>query len=391
MKQITKNLKELINKMDKPLLFVTLFLFLFGLLNIVTASSREAVVQYNLSTFYYFYKQLIMIIAGLIGGYIILNFNSSKYKNVIKLAYVGIFILVLALFKFGTTVNGAKNWLPIGGLGTIQPSEFAKPVLIVLIAVCFEQYNRLFSSHDFKKKYQVLGGILIALALIPLMTFLQKDLGTILIIIGIYLIMFVASPLLKIDKLRMLLLVTAVGIVGAAGLYLKDGYLLSDAQISRFDYVNPCSKYETNGYQICNGYIALNDGGLFGVGIGKSKQKYSYIPEPHTDMVFAIIGEEYGAIRCSFVFLAYIFVLYRILRISMLSTTIRGRYICLGVATYIMLHIFINLGGLFGLIPLTGVPLPFLSYGGSYAISLMCSLALVQRVYIEFKSQKVKV
>ena len=160
--------------------------------------------------------------------------------------------------------------------------------------------------------------------------------------------------------------------------------------MSRFDFFNPCSKYETTGYQICNGFIALNDGGLFGLGIGKSKQKYSYIPEPHTDSIFAIIGEEHGAIKCSFIFLTYIFVLFRILKISTNATTLRGRYICLGIATYIFMHIFINLGGLFGIIPLTGVPLPFLSYGGTFAISLMCSLAVVQRVHIETKLEKFK-
>ena len=391
MKQIIKNIKSLISKMDKPLLFVTLVFFVFGLLNIVTASSREAVVRYELSTYYYFYRQLFMIIAGLIGAYVIINFRSSHYKDIIKPIYVFAFLLVIALFKFGIEVNGATNWLPLPGLGTIQPSEFAKPVLIVLIAVYFERYNRIFASTNYGEKYKIVGKLLVALALIPIMTFLQKDLGTVLIMFGIFAVMFLCSPLLKIDKLRIILLVIGVGIVGMAGLYLKQGYILSEAQMSRFDYINPCAKYETNGYQVCNGFIALNDGGLFGLGIGKSKQKYSYIPEPHTDSVFAIIGEEYGVIRCTFIFAAYLFILYRILKISVKANTIRGRYICLGVAIYIFMHIFINLGGLFGLIPLTGVPLPFLSYGGSYAISLMCSLALVQRVAIEIKTQKIKV
>lgn len=384
-------MKKIINKMDKPLLIVTIGLLLFGLLNIVTASSREAVVRYEVSTYYYFYRQLFMICAGLFLSFIIINFRSSYYKNVIKPIYVFSFLLVAALFSFGVVVNGAKNWLPIPGLGTIQPSEFAKPVLIVLIAVCFERYNRLFSSTDYSKKYMVIGRLLIAICIIPAMTFLQKDLGTVLIMLGIYAVMLFTSPLLKIDKIRIVSLVFVIGLVGCCFMYMKNGYLLSGAQMSRFDYINPCSKYETTGYQVCNGFIALNDGGLLGLGIGKSKQKYSYIPEPHTDSVFAIIGEEYGMIRCTFIFGAYIFILYRILKISVKSNTIRGRYICLGVATYIFLHIFINLGGLFGLIPLTGVPLPFLSYGGSYCVSLICSLALVQRVHIEIKSQKIVV
>ena len=161
------------------------------------------------------------------------------------------------------------------------------------------------------------------------------------------------------------------------------GKVLSEAQLERFNFFNPCKNYETSGYQICNSFIAINDGGLTGLGIGKSKQKYSYIPEPHTDSVFAIIAEENGLIFCAFIFIGYMVILWRILEISSRATTIRGRYISLGVATYFFAHIFINLGGLFGIIPLTGVPLPFLSYGGSFLISSICSLCLVQRVSIE--------
>ena len=128
-----------------------------------------------------------------------------------------------------------------------------------------------------------------------------------------------------------------------------------------------------------------------GLGIGKSKQKYSYIPEPHTDSAFAIIAEEYGVIGSVFIFLGYALILWRITMIASKASTLRGRYICLGVAAYIFAHIFINMGGLFGIIPLTGVPLPFFSYGGSFAISLIVSLALVQRVNVETKNQKIKV
>mgnify|MGYP004471520979 FL=1 len=108
-------------------------------------------------------------------------------------------------------------------------------------------------------------------------------------------------------------------------------------------------------------------------------------------MVFSIIAEEYGVIGCSFIFLAYIIILYRIIKLSMKTKNLRNRYICLGVATYIFLHIFINLGGLFGLIPLTGVPLPFLSYGGSFTLSLISSLALIQKIHIEYKNEHIKI
>ena len=389
MKNFLKNLKNIFSKMDKSLFIVTILFFLFGLLNIVTASSREAVVRYEVSTYHYFFKQLEMLIGGLIISYILLNMKTKVYKNLIWLAYLIVLGLVLLLFPFGKEVNGATNWLPIPGFGTLQPSEFAKPVMIVLFAILFEQNYRILSS-DNPKRWPKISLILFIAFLIPVLTFSQKDLGGALIMMGIFGVLFLTSPIRRIDKVKIICLMIGLCIVGMSAVIMRQGYLLSDAQLSRFDFFNPCSKYETTGYQICNGFIALNDGGLFGLGIGKSKQKYSYIPEPHTDSIFAIIGEEYGAIKCSFIFIAYVFVLFRILKIATSATTIRGRYMCLGIATYIFLHIFINLGGLFGIIPLTGVPLPFLSYGGTYAISLMCALAVVQRVHIETKLEKFK-
>lgn len=389
MKSIRENIKSLYNKMDKPLLFFSILFFLFGLLSITTASSREAVVRYDVDTYYYFFKQLIMLIIGVIVSFVVLNLKTKAYRELIPLGYIIVVILVLLIFPFGVDVNGAKNWLPIPGIGTIQPSELAKVVIIVYTAVLFEKYYKILRSND-KRKYEKIGTILVMVVLIPILTFLQKDLGSALIMLSIFAIMFLSSPILRIDKLKTIVLGISVFIVGLSLLYLKQGYVLSEAQKARFSFFNPCSKYETTGYQVCNGYIAINGGGLFGVGIGKSKQKYSYIPEPHTDMIFSIIAEEYGVIGCSFIFIAYIIILFRILKISINSYNLRNKYISLGVACYIFMHIFINLGGLFGLIPLTGVPLPFLSYGGTYAISLMTSLAIVQRIHIENEIEKNK-
>ena len=185
-----------------------------------------------------------------------------------------------------------------------------------------------------------------------------------------------------------------IGVIGAMLIVRLciTGYVLSNTQTSRLNnFFNPCSKYEQTGYQVCNAFIAINNGGALGVGIGKSTQKYSYIPEPHTDMVFSIIAEENGVMKCALIFFGYLIILYRILNLSMNTKTVRNKNICLGIGTYIFLHIFINLGGLFGIIPLTGVPLPFLSYGGSFMISLIASLAIVQRIHIEMKNEKIRV
>lgn len=390
MKTFTQNIKSLFNKMDKTLLVVTVLLFLFGLLCITTASSREAVVRYDVSTYYYFFRQLLMLSIGIFLSFIILNLKTKAYSKLIIFIYLLALILVVLLFFVGIEVNGAKNWIKIPGAGTIQPSEFAKPVIIVFISIMFEKFERHLKCNNNKIKYEKIGIILIVALLIPMLTFLQKDLGSALIMVIVFGFLFLVSPISKNDKFKTIIIAFIAFIFGLFAIYLKQGYILSKAQMDRFNFYNPCSKYETSGFQVCNGFIAINDGGLFGLGIGKSRQKYSYIPEPHTDMIFSIIAEEYGFIGCTFIFIAYIIVLFRILKISNMAHTLSNKYIALGVATYIFAHIFINLGGLFGIIPLTGVPLPFLSYGGSYAISLMASLAVVQRIHIEAKIQKNK-
>lgn len=387
--QDKRSLRKIFHDLDKPLLFVSMALFIFGLLNIVTASSRAAVVNYDVSIYYYFYRQLLFITIGLIMSLIIIKIDTKSYKIIIPVLFVVVIVLNLVALT-GEELSGSKNWIDLGFI-KLQPSEFSKPIIIVLMSIMFEKYYRKLRTLD-SKRYNAIGIILFLSMIIPALIFLQKDFGTLLITLFIVGMMLLASPILKIDKLKSFLLLIAVIALAGLIIYNVQGYILNDQRISRFkSYLDPCGNYENGGYQVCNSYIAINNGGLFGLGIGKSKQKYSYIPEPHTDSAFAIIAEEYGIYRCVFIFIGYIIVLWRILIISSKSNTLRGRYMCLGIASYIFVHIFVNLGGMLGLIPLTGVPLPFLSYGGSFVMSLIAALAIVQRVCVESKNQKEKI
>ena len=381
-----KKIKKLFKNMDKPLFFVMIIIIVFGLLNIVTASSRETVVRYEQSLYHYFFQHLIMLGIAFVGSLVIIKTPTKSYKLLGPFLYVVVLCLLLYLSVVGIAERGSINWLSIGGF-TFQPSELAKPVMIVTLALLFEKFYKKIRMPN-TNHYDMIGFILGAGLIMPVIVFLQGDLGTSLIILGIFCVLFISSPILKIDKFKTIIFLFIVGIIGIIGVYSIKGHILTEAQIERFDFFNPCSKYEDSGYQICNGFIAINDGGLLGLGIGKSKQKYSYIPDPHTDSVFAIIAEELGFLLSTLIFIAYIFILGRILRIATNATTIRGRYMCLGISVYMFLHILLNLGGLFGILPLTGVPLPFLSYGGTFTICLVCSLAIVQRVHIETYSQK---
>ena len=389
MKQKTQSLGKLLKDLDKPLLIASAALFIFGLLNIVTASSRAAVVNYDVSIYYYFYRQLIFIILGLVAGLIIIKTDTKYYKLIVPILFVAVIALNLWALTFDE-LSGSKNWIDLK-FTKLQPSELSKPIIIALLAIMFEKNYRKLRTLNIKH-YDTIATMIFVAMIIPAIIVLQKDFGTLLIILFIIFMMFLSSPILKVDKIKTFILMVGLGALALLVMYSVQGYILNDARISRFtSFLDPCGNYENGGYQVCNSYIAINDGGFWGLGIGKSKQKYSYIPEPHTDSAFAIIAEEYGIYRTIFIFILYGVVLYRIAVIGAKSSTLRGRYMCVGIISYIFIHIFINLGGMFGLIPLTGVPLPFLSYGGSFVLSLIASLSIVQRVAIESKNKKVKI
>lgn len=381
-----KVIKNTLKDMDKILLFFTTVLFIFGLFNIVTASSRAAVIRYNTSLYSYFFKQLIAIILGLVASYFVLRIPTKKYGFWGTVFYVGVLCLLLYVLFFVDSHLGNKNWIAIKGFGSLQPSEFAKPALIIAISVVFEKFYKKLKNPNINH-YDLIGIILFIGCLFPAIIFLCKDLGTTIVILAIFSSLFITSPILKEEKLKTIGLIAIVGIII---LIVKGSSIFTPTQLSRFDFFDPCSDYFDGGYQICNGFIAINEGGLLGSGIGESKQ-VSYIPESHTDSVFAIIAEEYGLIVCTFIFISYLIIFYRILKLSSRTSSIKGKYICLGIGVYMFLHFLINLGGLFGIMPLTGVPLPFLSYGGSYTLALMISLAVVQRIHIETEREKIKI
>lgn len=389
MMAVLRKLRAQINDMDKPLLIVSIIMLGFGLLNIVTASSREAVSQ-DVELYYYFYRHLFMIAFGCGLALLIINIPTSFYK---KFGIIPVFLLAAYMFLSllsASEIRGAKNWSTIGGR-TFQPSELAKPLVIVVLACLYDRYYRKLINQEIKHT-EIIAKIIVTSLVIPIIVFFQKDLGTMCIQLAIFMSMFLFSPVPKREKFETIGVLGIMAVLAIGVMIMVRGNIFTEAQLSRFiNFRHPCHNYEDGGYQVCNGIIAINDGGWFGVGIGKSKQKYSYIPEPHTDSVFAIIAEEYGFLRVTPIFICYLIILYRIMLLAKTANTIRGRYICFGVGIYIFTHIFINLGGLFALIPLTGVPLPFLSYGGSFTISLIAALALVQRVHIETKNQKIKI
>lgn len=385
----SRKMRVRIKDMDKVLLVITLLLIIFGTLNIVTASSREAVINADENLFYYFFRHSIILFIGLIGFLFIIGIPTKNYKIFIKPIYLIFLGLNLYLILKGVATRGAANWIKLGFFN-LQPSEFTKPLMILYLSILFERYEKVLSNPNLKHDiiiWKILGYGVIPVGLV----FLQKDLGTATILFMIFGTLFISSPISKGEKIKSIFIVAVILAVALLVKMSFTGYILSESQLSRFDFYNPCSKYETSGYQVCNAFIAINNGGLTGVGLGKSTQKYSYIPEPHTDMVFSIIAEENGFIVCTLIFIAYIIILYRLVSLSLRTKNTKNKYICLGTSMYIFSHILINLGGLFGIIPLTGVPLPFFSYGGSFTLSLIAILTVIQRIHIEYRHEKIKI
>ena len=373
------------NNMDKILLFLSIIMFVFGLFMILDASSMKSFLVYGENT-KYFMKQLITLIGGLILSLLIIITPLKRYKRIIYLICSVIIFMLIALLVAAVATNGSKSWFFVAGFG-IQPSEFAKIALILFTAIYYQKNIKKLDNF-------VIAVIPLALgAIFTLLTLLQPDGGTGLILFFISIMLFYSSPVAKQIKLKVTFVGLIVVVIGLLVILISGKSPLSSMQQGRFNYKKPCTRYkEDTGYQVCNGYIAINNGNLFSIQPGHSKQKYLYLPEAYTDFIFPIIVEDMGLITGIVVVLIYVILIIRILVISQRSCNLRNSIICYGVACYISLHVIINLCGVLGIAPLTGVPLPFLSYGGSFALTLSIALALIQRVSIEnynFNQKKV--
>lgn len=375
-------MKKIIKYLDKPLLIVSVLLFIIGLIMVFSASNVTAYMSHAVSPYNYFIKQALFLIVGLIMSIIMIKFTTKAYGMFSWGLLIIIMISLLALLIIGQAKNRAISWYDLGPI-SIQPSEFAKVITIVWLARYYEK-NKKMTSYG-KSLFP-----LIVCGIITLLIFIQPDLGTAIIYTVIVGVMFLASPVLKEIKIKTVFALLGLAVFAGVALLGAGKSVLLERQLERFDFSNPCDKLLTSGNQVCNCYIAINNGGLTGVGLGNSTQKYLYLPEPYTDFIFAIIVEELGIIFGIGIILMYMFLLYRILKIGRDSPTNRGALLCYGVAVYIFLHIAINLMGIFGLMPMTGVPLPFMSYGGSFTICLIAALTIVQRVSVENRLCKEK-
>ena len=371
----------IIKKIDKPLLIISVILFAIGLITIYSASNVTAYMLNDASPGRYFMKESIFLLTGLVACFIFMMFSTKTYSVLSWFATFGIAGIIVVLTLLGQVINGMSGWINYNGLG-IQPSEFVKIAIIPLIATFYD------SNYKYRHNFKIMMIPMVVAAIVAGTIVFQGDLGTAIIFVGLCLLMFFFSPVSNRIKLRIL----GLGLIFAAflGIILMAGgdKILPQDKLERFNYKDPCSRYITTGNQLCNGYIAINGGGLTGKGLGNSTQKYLYLPEAHTDFIFAIFVEEMGVVGAVVLIGLYFVLLVRIIVIGKKSPVIAKKLICYGVSFYIFMHIVVNLTGVLGIMPMTGVPLPFMSYGGSVCWCTLLALTMVQRISYENNSKK---
>ena len=371
--------KRLLQKCDKPL-FILMFIYIvIGLVMILSASSVSAVLRYDVPPSYFFIRQLLFVIASCFVGFLVVLPTSIKKKyQVFSVLYLAATIFLLFwVFGYGVIAGGAKSWINLGFF-SLQPTEFAKTALILFMAFFYERSIR-------KKKsflYNLIP-ILISIVIFVLVA-KQPDFGGAVIIAGIVFFTFLVAPFENKKQIRWIRAIGITGMVLVIGLLYSGSDLFNSAHLSRLNFHAPCQRYmENTGYQVCNGFIAYHNGGLFGVGLGNSSQKYLYLPEAHTDFIYPILVEELGLVVGILILIGYMCILYRILKIAKNTDSIHSSIICYGTFIYFLLHLLINLMGTLALIPLTGVPVPFLSYGGSFNLNVILMCFVIQRIAIE--------
>lgn len=377
-----------LKNIDYPLLIIYVFLLGFGLVMVYSSSMDKAISNNNSYDFYYNRQRvsmLVALIAFTIMSIIPYRLYLKKHWMFIGMAIVGIMYLQLTFMGAGKDIGG-QRWIKLFGVVQFQPSEFVKLFMIVYLANTLASKEERFGRLPLEGALGTVAPIVMATGLI----LSEPDIGTAAILLAMSYCILLAvqwrpSVLKKIA-------VTTVGGISFVALFLLLGggqWLLEGNREGRLNsFVDPFKYAQNEGMQVVQSYLAFATGGLKGQGIGQSVQKLGYLPEPHTDFIIAIIAEELGIIGVTIVLggLGYI-VLHAIL-IGIRAINPRERFLAIGIASWIGIQTFVNIGGATGLIPLTGVTLPLLSFGGVSLLMVSTALGILMNVSMKQKREK---
>lgn len=358
---------------DYLLLLLTLALSAFGLLMVFSASSMSATYHMNGNALFYTEKQLVAIVLGLVGMVITMNMNTAKFRKLTLPLCFAVFVMLVLVPFIGKDVKGARSWFALGPL-QLQPAEFAKLGIIMYLAALISK-----KQDKFQQFKNGLVPALVILGLVSILIMLQPDLGsTIVLCMGAMTVIVVGGANMK--HLGLL----AAGGGGFLALILLVGFVSNPSKFEGsyrmariMTFLNPWSDEKNTGYHIIQSLYAFGHGGLTGTGFGQSIQKLHFLPAPHNDFIFAIIGEEFGFIGSSLFLLTYLLFIWRGIIVSLRCPDAFGSLVGVGIMSTIGFQALVNLGGVTNSIPLTGVTLPLISYGGSSMLVTLASLGIV--------------
>ena len=354
-------------KFDRTLFIMVLIIAIFGIVMIYSASSIWADYKFH-DAFKFVKSQSIFFLVGTILMYGIskIDYNFFKQKANLILGICFVLLTLVLIPGIGSVRNGSRSWFGIGGLG-IQPSEFAKIGLII--------YTAKYLSNNKKELRSIKKGVLPILFVIMvffLLIMLEPDFGTAMVII----LTLVSLIFISGVKVSFFLKIGLVGLLGIVALIIVAPYRM--ARIVSF--LNPWSDPLGSGFQIIQSLYAIGPGGLLGQGFLNSHQKHFYLPEPQTDFIFSIISEEFGFLGVLIVTSFFGFIFYRTVKISLKTNDLFGKFLAFGLGIGIVIQAVLNLSVVIGLIPVTGVTLPFFSYGGSSLLVTMISMGIILNI-----------
>lgn len=357
-----------IKNIDWVLIVVVLLLVSVGLLSIYSISQRDGLGIFK--------RQLIYVALGLFLMIVFTLFDYRMFRDnnfvLLGLYFFGLILLVGVLF-IGREIRGVSSWFRIGQLG-FEPVELIKLVIILVLA----KYFSLRHIEVYRLRNLIISGLYIIFPLIFIL--LQPELGYVLIIFLIWLAIVVVAGI----KLRHLFLLVLIGIIVFSVSWF---FLLEDYQKDRIlSFLNPGSDPLGRGYHVIQSTIAIGSGKFFGRGLGHGTQsQLDFLPEQHTDFIFATIAEEWGFLGSFFILTLFGILLYRLIKISLASSNNFARLFSIGLATMLLFQAAINIGMNMGLLPIIGIPLPFVSYGGSSMIMGFIALGIIQSIVIRNK------
>ena len=358
--------KPVKGSIDWMLVMIVLALLVFGLVMLYSASSYEASIKFH-NPSYYVVKQLISTVIGLVVMAVVALIPHKFFEKIAILVYlVAVAAMILVKTPLGLEANGAYRWIDLK-IVTVQPSEIMKVALVLVLAMLLSRYVNYLG--DIKMYLIVMGLCVVAVALT---VFITDDLGTGIIMFAMgFIMIFVASK-----KIRYLIITLVVFLAGGVSYVL----LRSTKRVRVQAWLNLDKYADDIGYQITQALYAIGSGGLLGKGLGKSTQKLGFVPESENDMIFSIICEELGIIGGIILIALVALLLWRMKKIFDSAADLYGKVVVAGVAAHIAIQTFLNIAVVTNLLPNTGVPLPFISYGGTAVIFLLIEIGLVLSV-----------